>query len=124
MNDMTPPATGIKSASDRLRAEWANSLALCLNECHPADAAAICAAYLQDAERGGPNSAFGPIRADAIWWAETAPPHELQEHVLAGMRILASRALGPTARRKFIAALWSGLDPNDRADFIARVAVK
>jgi hypothetical protein len=109
-------------AALHLRKAWATRLASVIGHCHPQDAAIICAAFLQDRETGGPEvSAFGNVRSDAEWWADIAPPHEVQEYVYAGMKVMASRAIGSSARRRFIAALWAGLDASDRAAFIQRV---
>ena len=121
MNDMTPPATRLP-LPHRFRAEWANSLALCIAECHPQDAAQVMTAALEDMQIGGPQGpSFGAVRSDAEWWAETAPQHELQEYAYAIMTVLAGRALGRTSRLRFIVALWNGLDPEDKRAFLHKV---
>lgn len=123
INDTTPPAPATASAAMRLRMERANTLAIAIADAHPDDAHQIMTAALDDMQTIGPmTSSFGPIRDDAQWWAEICPQHELQEYVYAGLKVLAGRALGRSARLKFLAALWNGVAPNDKQEFIDRVA--
>ena len=121
MNDLTPQTTHLPIA-DRMRAEWANTLAMAIAECHPHDAAQIMTAALEDMQIGGPQGpSFGAVRQDAEWWADTCPQHELQEYAYAAMKVLAGRALGRTARLRFLAALWNGVAPDDKKAFLSRV---
>ncbi len=107
----------------RLRNAWAEALCHAISECHPQDAAQIMVAALEDMVGEGPQAdAFGTLRGDAQWWAETAPQHELQEYTYAGMKQLGQRALGPGARKRLILTLWQGLTPADKRAFIAKVA--
>lgn len=108
-------------AAARLRRAWAESLCYAISQCHPIDASQIMAAALEDMETGGPDPAFGPIRGDAEWWAETAPQHELQEYTHAGMNQLAARALGPSERIRLISLLWMDLPIEHRRSFVRKV---
>ena len=108
-------------ASAKLRRAYAESLCYAIGQCRPKDAAQIMAAALEDMEVGGPDPAFGPLRADAEWWAELAPPHEVQEYVYAGLKQLGQQALGSGARKRMILALWQGLSADDKRAFIAKV---
>lgn len=112
-----------KTHEMRMRAEWANALAYALGECHPEDAAAICAAYLETVETGGPliGDPFGITVSDASLWATAAPPHELVAYTLAGLDVLRSRALGIGSRKRLIVALWGSLPLADRQSFLSRV---
>ena len=112
-----------KTHEMRLRAEWANSLCYALGECHPDDAAAICAAYLETVETGGPliGDTFGITVSDARLWATAAPPHELVAYTLAGLDVLRSRALGVKSRKLLFWAIWQSLSSTDRMAFLARV---
>ena len=119
IQDMTPPATMADPAT-RLRAEWANSLAICISECHPDDAVQIMTAALQDMLVGGPPSSISPLADDVEWWAIAAPDIELQAYTEAGIKRMAGRAIGITARKRFIATVWNGLDQRDKDGFLAR----
>jgi hypothetical protein len=119
MNDMTPPAT-FADTKTRLRAEWANSLALCIAECHPDDATQIMTAALQDMLTGGPVRSIGTLAEDVEWWVVCSPDIELQAYVEAGIKWIAGRAIGLTARKKLIATLWNGLEERDKERFLSR----
>ena len=113
----------ITDPSLRLRAEWASALCFALGECHPDDAAAICAAYLETVETGGPvmGDPFGTVAADARLWAQAAPPHELVAYTLAGLERLPRSHLSAPARKRLFKAIWRSLTAADRAAFIAHV---
>lgn len=115
------PTDHFSTADMRLRAEHATSLALALADCHPQDADQIVAAWLADRLTTGPEPAFGTIRDDAAFWAETAPQVEVQEYVWAGVKVLAGKAMGRTARQRFLALLWNGMAADDRRAFLQRV---
>lgn len=124
MNDLTPDAP-FATASPLLkrRQECAVTLGLAIDDCDPLDASQICTAWLESMQTGGPDGpSFGSVRDDAKWWSETAPQHELQEYVYAGMCELGRRALGRSARLRFIAHLWNGLAAEDKREFMRRVA--
>ena len=118
---MSAPA--IIAPDMRLRAEWAETLCFAIGQCHPHDAAAIMAAALEDMTTTGPqHDPFERYTADAEWWAELAPAHELQAYVYAGLKDITRNALGRNARKRFIATLWKGLSPDDRRAFIIHVS--
>lgn len=108
----------------RLRMEWANSLAFALGECHPDEAAPICAAYLETVETGGPTlgDPFGMVAGDARLWAAAAPPHELTAYTLAGLERLPNAHLSNPARKRCFKALWRSFTDADRAAFIKAVS--
>ena len=110
----------------RLRAEWANALAFALGECDPHDAAAICAAYLETVETGGPTlgDPFGTVAGDARLWAAAAPPHELTAFTLAGLERLPKSHLSNPARKTAFKAIWASFTDAERASFIAAVTKK
>ena len=110
----------------RLRMEWANSLCFALGECHPDDAAAICAAFLETVETGGPvlGDPFGMVAGDARLWAVAAPPHELVAYTLAGLAELPKAHLSNPARKTCFKAIWRSFSDIERAAFIAAVTKK
>ena len=110
------------SVAARLRQAWNAALCFAISQCNHHDAAQIMTAALEDMETTGPEPAFGPIRADAEWWAETAPTHEVQEYVHAGMKRLGKDALGISARKRLILPIWHGLPATDKRAFIAKVS--
>lgn len=119
-----PPTDHFNTAAARLRAERATTLALALADCHPQDADQIIAAWLAERLTTGPEPAFGAIRDDAAFWAETAPQVEVQEYVWAGVKVLADKAMGQTARQRFLALLWNGMAADDRRAFLQRVTAQ
>ncbi|MCC5956469.1 MAG: hypothetical protein JJU07_10210 [Natronohydrobacter sp.] len=110
----------------RLRMEWANSAAFALRECHPDDAAAICVAYLETVETGGPTlgDPFGMVASDARLWAAAAPPHELTAYTLAGLERLPKSHLSNPARKNCFRAIWHSFTDAERASFIAAASKK
>lgn len=108
----------------RVRSRGQAALHLChaIGQAHPQDAAQIMAAALRDAETFGPqHDPFGHVRQDARYWAELAPPHEVQAYVLAGLRQLGQQALGSQARKEIFAALWKDMPAKDKAAFLAAI---
>jgi hypothetical protein len=106
----------------RERAEYATWLCLALEKAHPDDASAICVAYLETVETGGPRfDPFGMLYSDACLWAQAAPPHELVAYTIAGLEQLPRSHLSIPARKRLFKHLWRGLSTSDRAAFIAHV---
>jgi hypothetical protein len=62
---------------------------------------------------------FYSHREDAEWWAEIAPPHQVQAYVWAGLKQLRHEAMGRDMRARMIVALWNGMAPEDRVKFLA-----
>lgn len=119
---MTEQATGAMAMPTRMRAEWASSLAWCISQCNPHDAAQIMAAALQNMETDGPqHDVFGTLRRDARWWAEIAPAHEVQAYVIEGLRHLKDTAVGRSARKELIVALWNGMRADDKEAFLRAI---
>jgi hypothetical protein len=116
-------ALSISDPTIRLRAEWATTLALTVGECHPHDAAAICVAFLETVETGGPvmGDQFGMVAADARLWAAVAPPHELAAYTLAGLERLPKAHLSNPARKAAFRAIWRTFTNTERTSFIATV---
>ena len=124
MTEQTPIRLdwSVTKATDPLCIQWAEAACLALAECRPKDAAAICAAYLDTMETGGPrNDAFGLLHEDARWWADLAPVHELVAYVTAGLTRLPRRHPSLPARKALFKALWRSLPDTDRAAFLAHV---
>lgn len=107
----------------RLRYEWAEAAAFALSEAEPTAAAAICFAYLETAETGGPvlGDPFGMVAGDARLWATAAPPHELVAYTLAGLEELPKSHLSTVTRKTAFKAIWRSFDHQDRAAFLAAV---
>jgi len=107
----------------RLRAEWNQTAAFALGECDPHDASAICCAYLETVETGGPTlgDPFGTVASDARLWAQVAPPHELVAYTLAGLERLPKSHLSNPARKTAFKALWRNFTDTERAAFIKAV---
>ena len=112
--------SGLKTAEARVRAMAAEALCRAIAECHPEDAAQIMAAALDDMGTTGPAAAFlGAQKQDAEFWAETAPPNELQAYCYAGLQKLGQRALGPKTRSRMIVALWNAMRDEEKQKFLA-----
>lgn len=113
----------ISDPAIRLRMEWSNSLAFALGECHPEDAAALCVAFLETHETGGPTlgDPFGMVAGDARLWAEAAPLHEVTAFTLAGLERLPKAHLSVAARKRAFVALWEGFNAEDRRAFLSHV---
>lgn len=118
---ITPDWT-VTKATDPLRLQWAEAACMALGECDPQDAAAICAAFLDTAETGGPrHDVFGLLYQDALWWADLAPPHELVAYVTAGLDRLPKTHLSTPRRKQVFKHLWRSFTETDRAAFLAHV---
>lgn len=107
----------------QMRAEWAEAACYALAHSHPNDAAAICFAYLETAETGGPvmGDPFGSVAGDARLWATAAPPHELIAYTLAGLEVLPKSHLSTVTRKTAFKAIWRSFDHQDRAAFLTAV---
>ena len=114
MSDMKPDA--------RFRLGWAEAAIFALEQCTLPHANAICSAWLEAAETGGPrHDPFGTLYADARYWAVAAPPHELVAYTVAGLE-LAPKALLPLPFRKWVFKdLWRGLPDAERYAFLKAV---
>lgn len=107
----------------RLRMERAVSLGLALGAAHPADAAAICAGYLDATAAGMPGfDPWGDVRADAEYWADAANPAELNAYTCAALRRLGERVQGLEARKRLMAAIWRSLPQTERTAFLRKVS--
>ena len=115
--------TKIADPALRLRYEWAEAAAFALSEAEPTAAAAICLAYLETAETGGPvlGDPFGMVAGDARLWATSAPPHELVAYTLAGLEWLPKSHLSTVTRKTAFKAIWHGFTDQDRAAFLRAV---
>lgn len=91
-----------------------------MGACDKRDALIAMAGVLERETIDGPEIA--PLvdqRQDAEWWAEIAPPHQVQAYVYAGLKQLRHEAMGRDMRARMIVALWNGMAPEDRAKFLA-----
>jgi hypothetical protein len=88
--------------------------------CDRRDALIAMAGVLERETTAGPEiaPAFSQ-KDDAEWWAEMAPPHQVQAYVYAGLKQLRHEAMGRDTRARMIVALWNGMAPEDRAKFLA-----
>lgn len=103
----------------RVRMGWAESLCFALGECHPDDASAICAAFLESQAAGMPGcDPWGDIRADAAFWTDSAHVAEVEIYTCAGLHKLGRMALAKTARKKLFRALWRSFTSAEQAAFI------
>ena len=107
----------------RLRAVRAEHLALTLGDAHPADATAICVAYLNSMSPGAPQprDPFGDLRADADFWADLAHEAELEAYFAATLRRLGKRHLGREPRKRLFKELWRSFTDAERAAFLKKV---
>jgi hypothetical protein len=106
-----------------MRGAWAEAVCFALAQSHPHDAAAICFAFLETAETGGPllGDPFGMVAGDARLWAASASPHELVAYTLAGLDRLPRSHLSTGTRKTVFKAIWRSFDHKDRAAFLAAV---
>ena len=112
----------IPAAEVRQRLKNAEQLCHALAEAHCEDAAAICAAFMDDMLTTGPGiSPFGDLRADAAFWADCAQPPELEAYFYATLKRLGSSVLGIQARKRLFKALWSSFPQAERAAFLCHV---
>jgi hypothetical protein len=113
--------TSISPAST-LRAQYATSLCLALGDAHPVDAACICLAFLEDQMTDGPvTDPFGNVLADARFWADVAPPHEVVAYGTAALLALQKSALGSRTRKNLFVKLWESFPTSDRVAFLSKV---
>jgi len=106
-----------------LRKAWADALCYALGQCHPDDAAAICAAFLAEQATDGPELApWDRVTVEgARWWADIAPPHELAAYGMAALDRLRGTALGPTTRKRLFVSLWESFSDEERLRFVQRI---
>jgi hypothetical protein len=106
----------------RQRLKNAEQLCHALAEAHCEDAAAICAAFMDDVLTEGPGlSPFGDLRADAAFWADCAQPPELEAYFYAVLKRLENIVLGIEARKRLFKALWSSFSQAERSAFLRHV---
>ncbi len=104
----------------------AERLCHALADCHRDDANAICAAFLQQSETGGPSmgDTWGLAASDARLWADIAPPHELAAYGMAAVDRLKVTPLGLNTRKALFVALWESFSEDDRLRFAKRIDPK
>jgi hypothetical protein len=115
-----PESDWITKPTDPIHLQWCDALCYALGECHRDDAAAICAAFLESVETGGPvlGDPFGMVAGDARLWAAVAPPHELVAYTLAGLERLPKAHLSNPTRKNCFRAIWRTFTDAERATFI------
>lgn len=110
------------TADEFVRLERARLLVAVVAACDPRDAAPILVAALDDLSAGEPDvDLWSGIREQAADWASFAHPFELEAYFAASLKRLGRTPLGIAARKRLIVALWAGLGPDDRRNFLARV---
>lgn len=82
---------------------------------------ALCGA-LDTVGAGAPRfDAFGDMRDDARWWADTATPMELEIYTAAALRRIERATFAVRARKRIFWLLWETMSDADRAAFLAKV---
>ncbi len=116
-------AARLGSAEYRVRREWAHAAWAALDCCAPQDRAVVLADHLARLETGGPalGDLLGTVTADALFWADVAPVHELTAYGVAALDRLRDLPLGLDTRKRLFARLWGTFDPLDRQAFLTRV---
>ena len=116
-------AARLGSAEYRVRLEWAHAAWGALDLCAPQDRAVILADHLARLETGGPyfGDLLGTVTADATFWADCAPAHELVAYGTAALDRLRGLPLGLDTRKRLFARLWETFDLRDRQRFLPRV---
>lgn len=80
---------------------------------------ALCAA-LDTVGGGAPEyAAFGDMRADADWWADTATPTELEIYAGAALRRIQRTTFASRARKRLFNMLWQSFSSDERTAFLA-----
>lgn len=93
---MADAAGAIEEVSDsaesyRSRLVAATALCLAIRDCHPADAAIVLSAALEELGMGAPIAALDSVMAEARLWAEWATPAELKAYALASYEAMPGR---------------------------------
>jgi hypothetical protein len=110
----------------RVRKEWAIAAWFALDHCDRQDILHICETWLADLATDGPTigDPFGMVAADALFWADCAPAHELAAYGCAALDKLHGCSVGINIRKRLFAKLWKAFDKRDRLAFLARVDVE
>ena len=96
--------------------------AMALEVLDPQDAAAICAAVLDEISAGSPRlDTWGDIRSDAEFWADCANPVEREVYFSSALKQLRNRSLGIHARKRLFTAIWTSFSDADCKAFLARI---
>lgn len=82
---------------------------------------ALCGA-LDTVCAGAPRfDAFGDMRQDAGWWADTATPMELEIYASAALRRIERTHFADRARKRLFWTLWQLMGEADRKAFLSKV---
>lgn len=82
---------------------------------------ALCAA-LDTVGGGAPRyDAFGNMREDAAFWADTATPVEIEVYTAAALRRIPRATFAERARKRLFWAMWEAMAQKDRTAFLERV---
>jgi len=85
----------------------------------------VLAAALDTVGAGAPSyAAFGDMREDARWWADTATPVEVEIYlsvILRRLHGLSRGGLALRARKRVFMALWKTMGDEDQKSFLAKV---
>ena len=114
---MPPPA-----ASDMVRAlEAALAASQRLDDGH-ATLGECLGILMDEIGAGTPRyEALGDMRAEAMWWADTATPEELETYTAAALRRIERVRFAEATRKRLLVALWDSLDGAGRSAFLAKV---
>lgn len=93
MADATGANTKVSDSTESYRTRFIAATALCLaiRDCHPADAAVVLSAALEELSVGTPIAALDSVMAEARLWAEWATPAELKAYALASYEAMPGR---------------------------------
>lgn len=82
---------------------------------------ALCAA-LDTVGAGAPRyEAFGDLREEADWWADTATPLEIEVYAVAALKRIRKATFATRARKRLFMAMWEEFTPQDRSAFLSKV---
>lgn len=83
---------------------------------------AMLDAIMQDARMGNPLPVMLDVADDAAWWAQNAPPIEMEGYLAAIVRYLPETPLHIKSRKRIMAAMWKAMPQADRDAFLEWVA--
>lgn len=82
---------------------------------------ALCGA-LETVATGGPHGEYlGGLRRDAEWWADLAPPAEIEAYTGAGLRRIERATFAQNARKRIFVMLWKNFSDAERKRFLTMV---
>ncbi len=79
--------------------------------------------WLEDLSAGMPHAPqYGDIsRENAVYWADTATPVEIEVYVAAGLASIRRKLFAMGLLKRMMVNIWARLGPEDQRAFLARV---